>query len=235
MAIVACNTIRVCLRVAIDDLFSNMRGMRFLLATASGVFLLTFLVGPRAGAGWFWDSGNALGFAAFAGMLCLTVTGSRRTELKAHQSLGYVVLLITAAHAFWFLLGDSVTATYLEPGAPLYMWVGVLALVLLGVSVSAALMPDRLRVHRNYGTFRKWHLAIAILALLAALYHVIASNFYVDSGIEALLLVGLTAGIAFGRSSLRQWFHPGTATIAVYVGTSIALSVVFVLIRNLPS
>ena len=39
--------------------------MRVLLASFAAVFLLTFIANPTRGAGWFWDAGNALGFAAF--------------------------------------------------------------------------------------------------------------------------------------------------------------------------
>ena len=64
------------------------------------------------GAGIFWDAGNALGFAAFAGLLYLTITSSRRLDVRAHQLLGYGVLAVAVAHAFWFMLGDGAVIDY---------------------------------------------------------------------------------------------------------------------------
>jgi hypothetical protein len=49
--------------------------MKSLLATFAAVFQITFLAAPTMGAGWFLDTGNAIGFAAFGGLLYLTVTG----------------------------------------------------------------------------------------------------------------------------------------------------------------
>ena len=78
--------------------------MTALVATILAVFAVTFLASPTMGAGSFWDAGNAFGFAAFAGLLYLTITSSRRLDVRAHQLLGYAVLSTAVLHAFWFLL-----------------------------------------------------------------------------------------------------------------------------------
>jgi hypothetical protein len=64
--------------------------MKALLATFAAVFLLTFIATPTMGAGWFWDAGNALGFAAFAGLLYLTITSSRRLDVRDTRYSGTV-------------------------------------------------------------------------------------------------------------------------------------------------
>jgi hypothetical protein len=81
--------------------------MKILLATMAAVFIVTLLGAPQMGAGWFWDTGNGIGFAAFAGLLYLTITSNRRLDVRAHQVLGYVVLTLVIGHAFWFLLGRN--------------------------------------------------------------------------------------------------------------------------------
>ena len=209
--------------------------MKFLLATVSVVFLVTFLDQPNAGAGWFWDTGNAMGFAAFAGMLCLSITGNRRFELRAHRLLGYSVLFVAMAHSFWFLLGDAAVVDFLKPGAPDYMWLGLLSLLFLGVSVSVALVPDRLRVHKNYRSFKYWHLVLAIVTVASALYHIIESDFYLSRRLQALLLIALAITLLAGRSHIRPYVHPTKATTAAYFAASILLGGVFVIVRNLPS
>lgn len=110
--------------------------MNPLLATLAIVFLITFLGAPTMGAGWFWDAGNGIGFAAFGGLLYLTITSNRRLDVRAHQVLGYAVLLLVVAHAFWFLLGDATVVEFIKFGAPDYMWLGMVSLVLFIVLIT---------------------------------------------------------------------------------------------------
>ncbi len=112
-----------------------------LIATLAVVFATTLLATPTMGAGWFWDTGNAIGFAAFGGLLYLTITSVRRPDVRAHQVLGYGVLVVAVAHAFWFLLGDAAAVEFLKPGAPDYMWLGVVSLLALGILMTVALLP----------------------------------------------------------------------------------------------
>ena len=116
--------------------------MLVILSTLAVIFLIPFLAAPTMGAGWFWDAGNAMGFAAFAGLLYLTITSNRRLDVRAHQLLGYAVLFLALLHAFWFLLGDAAVVEYIKPDAPDYMWLGVVGLLFLGVLIAVALLPD---------------------------------------------------------------------------------------------
>lgn len=186
------------------------------------------------GAGWFWDAGNAIGFAAFAGLLYLTITSSRRLDVRKHQVLGYGVLMVAAAHVFWFLLGDAAVVEFLKVGAPDYMWHGVVAFLLLGVLIIVALVPDRFRIYQDYPAFKYWHRVLAIITIGTATYHVVVSNFYLGTWYQALLFVLLAIGAAFGR---QYWTRFGQLPItgsAVYIMVSIAFGLVFTAIRNLP-
>lgn len=208
--------------------------MKSLLATLSSVFLLTFLAAPTMGAGWFWDAGNGLGFAAFAGLLYLTITSSRRLDVRAHQVFGYAVLSLALLHAFWFLLGDAAAVEFIKPGAPDYMWLGVAGLLLLGVLITVALIPDRLRVHKDYPAFKYWHRVLAIATIACITYHIVVSDFYLGTWYQAAVFVILAVAVSFGR---MYWIRLGQlpiATVSVYLVLSVMLTAAFAAVRNLP-
>ena len=208
--------------------------MKSLLATLGTVFLLTFLATPTMGAGWFWDAGNGLGFAAFAGLLYLTITSSRRLDVRAHQVFGYAVLSLGLLHAFWFLLGDAAAVEFIKPGAPDYMWLGVVGLLLLGILITVALIPDRLRVHKDYPAFKYWHRVLAIATIACITYHIVVSDFYLATRYQAALFVALAVAVSFGR---MYWIRLGQlpiATVSVYLVLSVMLTAAFAAVRNLP-
>lgn len=209
--------------------------MKILLATLAAVFLNTFLATPTLGAGWQWDGGNALGFAAFAGLLYLTLTSAHRVDVRAHQVLAYGVFGIAVAHAFWFLLTDAAAIEFLKPGAPDYMWLGLVSLAALGMLMMVAIVPDRLRVHRNYTTFKYWHQIIAVTTIAAAAYHIVVSHFYLHEWYQSVLLVAFAVAAGCGR---RFWVRLGRVNIATnaqYALMSLMFGALFVVVRNFPS
>lgn len=176
-----------------------------------------------------------MGFAAFGGLTYLTITSksNQRLDIRAHQLLSYGVLLVATAHAFWFLLGDGAIKEYLKPGAPGYMWLGVISLLSLAVLVLIAHMPDRMRVHTSYSAFRYWHRIVAIAAIVAAAYHIVASQFYLGTWYQAALFSTLTIAALFGRT---QWARLGPfpiATNASYIFVSAIFGALFVALRNM--
>jgi hypothetical protein len=208
--------------------------MKALAATLAVVFAITFLAAPTMGAGWFWDTGNALGFAAFGGLLYLTITSNRRLDVRAHQLLGYGVLFVAIAHAYWFLLGDASVSEFLKPGAPDYMWLGLVSLLLLGVLMTVALVPDRMRVHKSYPTFKYWHRVVAITTIASATYHIVVSHFYLGAWYQTALFVLITLTASFGRA---YWIKLGQLSIATnmtYFLLSVVFGALFVAMRNLP-
>lgn len=186
------------------------------------------------GAGWFWDAGNALGFATFGGQLYLTITSNRRLDVRAHQVLGYGVLFVAIAHAFWFLLGDAAVTEFLKPGAPDYMWLGLVSLLLLGILMTVALVPDRLRIHRNYPSFKYWHRVVAIATIATATYHIVVSNFYLGAWYQAALFVLVAIAASVGRAYWIKLGQMPIATNLAYVLVSAVLGALFVAVRNLP-
>ena len=208
--------------------------MKALIATFLAVFLITFLAAPAMGGGWYWDAGNALGFAAFAGLLYLTITSSRRLDVRAHQVLGYGVLFVTTAHVFWFMLGDAAVIEFMKFGAPDYMWHGIVSFLLLGVLITVALVPDRFRVHSDYPAFKYWHRLLAIITIGTATYHIVASHFYLGTWYQGALFALLAIAVAFGRA---WWIRLGQlrlAHIGAYLAVSAVFAAAFTAIRNLP-
>lgn len=209
--------------------------MRPLLATLAVVFLITFLASPTMGAGWFWDTGNGIGFAAFAGLLYLTITSNRRLDVRAHQIIGYAVLLLAVGHAFWFLLGDATAVEFIKFGAPDYMWLGIVSVVLLAVLITTAIVPDRLRVHKNYPSFKYWHRVLTIAMIACATYHVVVSNFYLGSWYQAGLFIMISIAVCLGRA---YWINLGQIAIVspvIYIALGAVFTAVFAAIRNLPA
>jgi hypothetical protein len=209
--------------------------MRALIATFAAVFALTFLSAPLMGAGWFWDAGNGLGFAAFAGLLYLTVTSARRTDLRLHQLLGYGVLSVALAHAFWFLLGDGAAVEFMKHGAPDYMWHGLVSVILLGVLITVALVPDRFRVHKDYPAFRYWHRVVAVATIATATYHIVASHFYLGTWYQSLLFAALAVAVAFGRPLRARLASQPVVGPPVYLAATLVFAALFALLRNVPA
>jgi hypothetical protein len=206
--------------------------MKALLATLGSVFLVTFLATPTMGAGWFWDIGNGAGLAAFAGLLYLGITSYRRLDVRRHQALGYAVLFVATLHALWYLFGDAAAVEFVKIGAPDYMWLGVIGLLLLYLLVTIALVPDRLRVHDDYPAFRYWHRVLAVATVACCTYHIAVSGFYIGSWYQVLLFVAIAAGASFGRS---YWVRLGQfplTTPAAYLSLSVLVSLAFAAIRN---
>jgi hypothetical protein len=211
-----------------------LRRVRVLLVIFAAVFGVTFLAAPLVGDDWFWDAGNGVGFAAYAGLLYLTITSTQRIDVRAHQVLGYGVLFVAVAHAFWFMLGDGVVVEFVKIGAPDYMWHGIVSVLLLGILITVALVPDRLKVHRNYPGFRYWHRVIAVATIATATYHIVVSNFYLGAWYQWSLFVALAAAVAFGRPLWSGLGRIPIVTPAVFVLVSLAFATVFSAIRNIP-
>ena len=209
--------------------------MKALSATVAIVFAISFLAGPTMGAGWFWDVGNALGFAGFAGLLFLTITGSRRVDVLAHRLLANAVFALVVAHALWFLLGDATVVTFIEPGAPDYMWLGIVSLVLIAFMMIAATLPDRRRLHSNYRSFRYWHRVLTVAAILTGAYHVMASGFYLHTWHQLIVFGLLSIAVCSGH---EYWSRLGRIDIpspAAFAGICTAAIAAFAVLRNLPS
>ncbi|MDH4106841.1 MAG: ferric reductase-like transmembrane domain-containing protein [Gammaproteobacteria bacterium] len=208
--------------------------MKGLLLTLGAVALLSFLAAPTLGAGLLWDAGNGLGLVALGGLLHLVASSGPGINLRAHQVFGYAVLAIAATHAFWFLLLDPVAITYLQPGAPLYMWLGCAGFVLLIGMMIVGMPQYRLRLHRRYANFRYWHRLLAIATIAAALWHVLGSGLYFGTWYQALLLLATAGLVCVGDRAWLRSAAIGQKTTAVFVGVGLVLTLSFAALRNLP-
>ena len=207
--------------------------MKVLNAILGAVFLVTFVSRPLLGAGWYWELGNGIGFAAFGGLLYLTISSGRHLDVQLHQVLAFGVLFLALAHVCWFLLGDPVVVEYVKVSAPDYMWLGVASLVLLFVLVTSALLPDRLRLHKDYSVFKYWHRIIAIATILSATYHIVVSNFYVNSKLQLLLFVTVAVTASFGHAVWRRSEKLQLPSLAIFLFSCSVAILVFAAVRNL--
>jgi hypothetical protein len=208
--------------------------LKVLNAILGVVFLVTFVSRPLLGAGWYWELGNGIGFAAFGGLLYLTISSGRHLDVQLHQVLAYAVLFLTLAHVCWFLLGDPTVVEYVKFGAPDYMWLGIASLLLLFVLVTSALMPDRLRLHKDYSVFKYWHRVIAIATIFGAAYHIVVSNFYVNSKLQILLFVTIAVAASFGHALWRRSDELRLPSLEAFLASVIIAILAFAAVRNLP-
>lgn len=209
--------------------------MKPFLVTLAAVFLVTFLGAPLLGGGWFWDLGNGIGFVAFAGLLYLTIASNRRLDVHAHRLLGYAVFLLAVAHAFWFLLGDATTVEFVKLGAPDYMWLGIVSLILLAILIITATVPDRIRLHASYASFKYWHRVLTVAMIVSAAYHIVVSNFYLHAWYQGVLFALVSISVCLGRA---YWVRLGQIDIAppgVYLSICAVAVVIFAAIRNIPA
>lgn len=212
-----------------------MMTARFLpVAMVVTVFALTFLATFRLGSGWVWDIGNGLGFLAVAGLAIQMFPAARTGIRQRHELLGYWVLALAFAHGFWLLAVDGVVRFYLMPGAPFYMWAGLVALIVLSALALMSHMPERRHWHKSRAAFRRLHRALSVGVIAATGLHVTLSRFYLSRGYQVSLFV-----LLLGTAALAPWWMaPGRparalrAPVAVFLSCGGLAGVLFVLIRN---
>jgi len=209
--------------------------LRALIVIIGSVFVAPLAGWPLHAGGWYWDIGNGIGFAAFGGLLYLMISSNRQFDVTAHKVLGYLVLALTLSHVFWFLLGDAATIEYMKFGAPDYMWLGLVSLLLLFVLLTIALPPERTRVHRRYSDFKYWHRFVAIATIACAAYHIVISGFYLNGWTQALLFIAIATATCLERDRWARLVGPRLPTPVVFVAVSAFAAVAFAAARNLGS
>ena len=101
---------------------------------------------PASG-GILWDSGIALGYAALivaASLYLYPLRGEglphkRLFTLTQHRRIGWIALSLGLVHAAVLLVSEPLVGHYLLPSAPLYMLLGLAALIALAVLVATGL------------------------------------------------------------------------------------------------
>lgn len=195
-------------------------------------FLLAFLHGPRAGGGWSWDIANALGLAAYCGLLALMFGVRGANGRKLHEIIGYAVLALIFAHGYWLIFSDAALPSYFRLSAPLYMWAGVIALLAVIYLVVFARVADRKLIHKDYASFRRWHLYVSYLALAAGGYHILASGLYYPTWLQkGLAFAGAAAIVAFRTKLNANLVRP--PRLVVFGAIAAASTIIFILVRNI--
>ncbi|MCA8896925.1 MAG: hypothetical protein KDA48_16830 [Amphiplicatus sp.] len=201
------------------------------IAVFAFYFLLAFLHAPRAGGGWSWDFANALGLAAYCGLLVLMFGVRGANARKLHEIIGYAALALVFAHGLWLILSEPVLTNYFRLSAPLYMWSGVIALLAVIYLVVFSRRADRKLVHKDYESFRRWHLYISYLALAAGGYHILASGLYFSTRLEVgAAIAGVAALIVFRKKIRADLSRP--PNLAAFAGVTLLSAIVFLLVRN---
>lgn len=168
------------------------------------VFGLSLLHKPLASAGWQWDSANALGFLAFAGMLYLFIDVGAGRRNRVHQWLSYATAASLLGHVAWFVSTDPTVWHYLAWDAPWYMLTGLAAFFCIAGVMILALPPWRRWWGQNRSAFRNWHYALSLAGIAAAASHILGAGFYISSGVEIVLYLALCVTVALISRSPRS-------------------------------
>ena len=187
-----------------------------------------FFTGFPAGEGWFWALGNGFGFVALAGLLYLSMDARNGAKLKRHKKFSYVVFGLIVAHGHWFLIGDPVTLEYLKPGAPAYMWSGVLGFFLMGFLLFSSTDSNRPEQFLSANSFRVWHKLLAIGVVVSSIYHILGSSFYLNQYWQWTLLSAMA--ITVFLISGRRWFRDSRTSVLTIL--SLFGTVAFVVFRG---
>lgn len=198
---------------------------------------LTFVSPTSVGAGWFWDTGNWFGFSALALTLYLYIDSGRGRGAKRHQALAWLAVGAAACHVIFFIVLDATIIEYLQPTMPLYMAIGIVALVLLIVTAVTSMADVRRRLYANRGEFKNLHWWFSGLLLATTGYHVVGSAFYYNTKLQMLLLTLLLVSLALWPRSRLAVPAIGARTTASSlrwaVGVLVLVGIVLVLPRNL--
>ena len=167
--------------------------MPVMLVTVALLFAASFASSGSSG-GLLWDLLNGAGLAAcvlYVHLSWLSASPARQPMLDAHSDLALWICGFATLHGLGMLVAEPTLLEYLEADAPLYMLVGILALVLLLALTWASFPKARQRVWRTWPSFRRWHRWLWLALLGGIAWHVLGAGFYFDTALARLL--GITA------------------------------------------
>lgn len=158
----------------------------YALLVAAPVGLLLLGERPRPG-GFGWDFALALGYAALAMLglqFALTARFKRATApfgidliYYFHRYLASITVALLAVHALILLLRFPAAVGRIDfAAAPIHMSAGWLGLFAFLALIASSLWRKRLRI--EYDRWRRVHVVLAVIGLIAALVHVLGSASY---------------------------------------------------------
>lgn len=186
---------------------SVVRGMTW-IAIFVGVCvapLVFALVGSsKPGQGFWTDFSVALGFVGLAlmGVEFALVARVRKVAepfgtdavIDFHRFIGMTALVFILAHVA--LSADWAQANPLTPSdTPTLVVVGGVAVAALLVLIATSLWRKRLRL--SYEVWQVLHASLAIVAVVAAIAHILLVNHYVDTVWKRVLWILMTAGFVW--------------------------------------
>jgi predicted ferric reductase len=171
---------------------------------------------PRPG-GFWWDFALALGYAALAMIgvqFWLTARFKRATApfgidivYYFHRWVATVAFAFLIAHAAILFVRHRPTVGSLNPlEAPLPMTMGWVALLAFVALVATSLWRKRLGI--EYDHWRRWHVALSVVGLAAAVVHVFGIGSYLDPPWKAAIWGGIALawfGLVVWVRGIRPW------------------------------
>jgi predicted CXXCH cytochrome family protein len=171
---------------------------------------------PASG-GLLWDAGIASGYVALVAAITLYLyplrgeglPHRRLFTLSQHRRIGWIALIVGLVHAAILLVAQPQVGHYLLPSAPVYMLLGLVALIALAILVATGLSartalrkasftrasgpspspPSQPRPPTSVAT----HAILAALLLALTAAHVLGSHQLIDKPAKAITLCVLLA------------------------------------------
>jgi Class III cytochrome C family len=211
------------------------------LAIACGLAGLLLWAPPAVFGGLLWDLGVACGYVAIVLMVLLYLyplrgdglPHERLLRLSQHRVMGWATLGAVLTHVAVQLGSQPRVGRYLLPSAPLFMWCGAAALVIVAVLVYTGLAArSAARRPRMGGAHGRatLHLVLAAAVLLTTAAHVIGSGQATVVRVRSAVLLLLLA-IPLAWYAVRPRLRPLSsralkiASAACACGLVLALSV----------
>jgi hypothetical protein len=160
-----------------------------------------------------WETAQALGVLAAACCLVLCLIAvrprtpwSRTLSLKRHELIGWVALAAALMHVGLLLVVDRRVFEHLKPAAPIYEWLGILALILLLALTALSLPAVRQRLYAQHRKFQLVHIGMTCGLIPAIAVHILTTGRYFHGGIGAAgyVLVSILALSALLRARARS-------------------------------
>jgi predicted CXXCH cytochrome family protein len=159
-----------------------------------------------------WESAQTLGVLAAVCclLLCLIAVRprlpwSRTLSLKRHELIGWVALAAALLHVALLLVFDRRVFEHLKATAPVYEWLGILALILLLALTVLSLPEIRQRLYKQHRRFQLLHVGMTCVLIPSIAVHILTTGRYIHGRMAAAayILVSILALGALLRARVR--------------------------------